>query len=213
MDSQALALQKIYWNKQYEEFGAVKTDRWLLKFEGLIAGCQGPIIDLGCGSGNNVVTLLKWDKTVIPCDYSDVAIKNIRNNFPQIEEAFCFDMTEGLPFTDNFTDLVIADLSLHYFSQSVTFKILNEIKRVLTPNGKLLFRVNSMNDVNYGAGVGQEVERHYYFTGESSYKRFFDEKDVRFFWQEWELEYLGEVSLLRYDMPKTVWCCLARKSF
>jgi len=214
MDKKALLLQKNYWNAQHIHYERryIKTDNWLAPFASLFEGSALPVLDLGCGSGNNLPFILESGRQVIPCDYSDLAMANIRKNFPEIERTQCFDMTEGLPFPDGFTDLVVADLSLHYFSAKTTFHILSEIKRVLTPEGILLFRLNSMNDVNYGAGVGQEVEKHYYFTGESSYKRFFDEADVHYFWADWELSYLEEHELDRYDLLKRVWHGVARKS-
>lgn len=66
-------------------------------------------------------------------------------------------MTKGLPFDDNFTDIIISDLSMHYFTKQKTCEILKEMKRVLKPNGILLFRVNSVKDVNHGAGEGTEI--------------------------------------------------------
>lgn len=213
MDKHAAELQKEYWNKQHLHYErqSIKTDNWLKRLEEKIKDCQMPILDLGCGSGNNLPYLLNLEKTVIPCDYSELAVENIRKNFPEIARVECFDMTSGLPFPDNFTEVVLADLSLHYFNESTTFFILSEIQRVLKPNGTLSFRVNSMNDVNYGAGVGVEVEKHYYFTGKSSYKRFFDERDIRYFLKEWHLNYLEEKELFRYDMPKMVWYGEAEK--
>ncbi|MCL1950000.1 MAG: methyltransferase domain-containing protein [Turicibacter sp.] len=213
MDKKALELQRIYWDTQHKSYErkSIKVDGWLKDSE-VIQNCQTPIIDLGCGSGNNIVRLLKLGKTVIPCDYSENAIANIRRNFPEINQAECFDMAKGLPFEDSFTDVIIADLSLHYFSEAVTFEILREIKRVLKPCGTLLFRVNSMSDTNYGAGVGEEVEHHYYFTGTSSYKRFFDEKDIHYFLADWEVEFLTEIDLFRYDLPKKVWHGIARRA-
>ena len=41
-----------------------------------------------------------------------------------------------------------------------------DIKRILTNNGHLIFRVNSINDVNHGAGEGNEVEPHLYETSD-----------------------------------------------
>ena len=70
-------------------------------------------------------------------------------------------MTKGLPFADNFTDLMICDLNLHYFTEKTTFEILQEIKRVLKPGGILLFRVNSTKDVNHGAGEGKKLNLIY----------------------------------------------------
>mgnify|MGYP005790025775 FL=1 len=41
---------------------------------------------------------------------------------------------------------------------------MKEIKRILKPNGNLLARVNSISDLNYGAGQGQRLEENYYFV-------------------------------------------------
>ena len=57
-----------------------------------------------------------------------------------------FDMSDGLPFNDNSKNIIIADLSLHYFDSSKTKYIFNEIHRVLKKNGYLIARVNSSND-------------------------------------------------------------------
>ena len=48
-------------------------------------------------------------------------------------------MSKGLPFADNLTNIIISDLSLHYFTEQKTFEILEEIKRVLKPNRSIAF--------------------------------------------------------------------------
>lgn len=108
--------------------------------------------------------------TMVHCDYSRNAIENIKKNFPEVEKTECFDMSKGLPFGDNLTDTIISDLSLHYFSEQKTFEILDEIKRVLKPNGLLFFRVNSVKDVNHGGGEGKEIETYFYETDDGRYK-------------------------------------------
>ena len=114
-------------------------------------------------------------------------------------------MSKGLPFEDNLTDIIIGDLSLHYFTEQQTFKILDEIKRVLKPNGLLLFRVNSVKDVNYGAGEGKELEPHLYETDDGLYKRFFDAEDIEKFFSSWEKLYMREETLGRYGSEKILW--------
>ena len=54
---------------------------------------------------------------------------------------------------------------------------MNEIKRILKTDGILLARVASINDFNFGAGVGVELEKNFYFEGDYT-KRFFDLNDV-----------------------------------
>ena len=196
-----------YWNRKHENYNRndIKSDDWLDYFERDIEACSTPIIDLGCGSGNDTKYLIEVGKKVIPCDYSQNAIQNIKKNFPEVTRTECFDMSKGLPFEDNFTDIIIADLSLHYFTEEKTFEILEEIKRVLKPNGIILFRVNSTKDFNYGAGEGTEIETHLYKTEDGRYKRFFDEEDLKKFFYNWKKIYLQEETMGRYEREKVLW--------
>ena len=182
-DRKEKAIQKANerWNKVHSHYdrSQIKYDDWLELFERAIENCPTPIIDLGCGSGNDTLYL--------------------------IERTECFDMTKGLPFEDNFTDIIISDLSLHYFAEKKTFEILEEIKRVLKPNGILLFRVNSVRDVNHGAGEGTEIEPHLYETEDGRYKRFFDNEDFKKFFANWEELYLHEETMGRYELEKVLW--------
>ena len=87
------------------------------------------------------------------------------------------DMVDNFPFKDESFSLIIADLSLHYFDNETTIHIMNEIRRILKKNGILLSRVASINDFNFGAGIGEELENNFYFEGGYS-KKFFDQKDI-----------------------------------
>lgn len=178
------------------------NDDWLENFMDEINNCDTPIIDLGCGEGNDTLFLINKGKEVIPCDFSQNTINNIVRNFPEINEAKCFDMVNGLPFPENFTDIIIADLSLHYFCKEDTIKIINDIRRVLRKNGVLIFRVNSINDINYGAGKGKEIERHFYELEDGTYKRFFDKEDIESFFGDYECIYLKEKVMDRYEKLK-----------
>lgn len=111
------------WNAIHANYKRenIVYDVWLDLFEKEIETCNDPIIDLGCGCGNNTLYLLEKGKEVIPCDYSEKAIENIRKNFPEVKRIECFDMAKGLPFSDNFTEIIIADLSFHYFSDLLIF--------------------------------------------------------------------------------------------
>ena len=86
-------------------------------------------------------------------------------------------MMKDFPVEDNTYSLIIADLSLHYFDNETTIHIMKEIKRILKKGGILLSRVASVNDFNFGAGVGEQLEKNYYFEGDYT-KRFFDFEDV-----------------------------------
>ncbi|MDD4719191.1 MAG: class I SAM-dependent methyltransferase [Bacilli bacterium] len=193
------------WNKMHKEYfeGNIKYDNWLDEYIKIINESKKEIIDLGCGVGNNSLYLNKLGKKVIACDFSDEALRIVKNEVPSVKIKG-FDMLNEFPFKDNFTDLVIADLSLHYFSYQETIKILHEIKRILTNNGHLLFRVNSLNDINHGSEEGIEIEKHY-FEIEDIKKRFFNEKDLIEFFSDWDIIDLQEETMTRYEKDKVLW--------
>ena len=120
-------------------------------------------------------------------------------------------MLDGMPFDDNYFEVIIADLCLHYFKEKDTFMILNELKRILVNNGSLMLRVNSINDVNHGAGEGLEIEHHLYETSDKRLKRFFDENDIKYFFKDFDIEYLNEEIMTRYNSEKRLYRCLVRK--
>lgn len=202
-----------YWNdihSQYER-NEIKLDDWLDKFESIIKDCSTPILDLGCGSGNDTLYLIEKGKEVISCDQSSNAISNIIRNFPEVYDTKCFDMLDGMPFDSDSFELIIADLCLHYFKKEDTVKLLNEIKRILVSGGHLIFRVNSINDVNHGAGQGNEIEHHLYETSDKRFKRFFDEDDIRFFFKDFDIEYLNEEIMTRYKLEKRLFRVCVKK--
>ncbi len=203
----------LYWDNFHKNYNRedIKIDDWLDKFANIIDSCKTPILDLGCGSGNDTLYLINKGKKVISCDQSINAINNIIKNFPEVYDTRCFDMLDGMPFDDNYFEVIIADLCLHYFKEKDTFMILNELKRILVSNGSLMLRVNSINDVNHGAGEGLEIEPHLYETSDKRLKRFFDENDIRYFFKDFDIEYLNEEVMTRYNSEKRLYRCLVRK--
>jgi len=193
-----------YWNNVHKEYNRdqIKFDDWLNDFDEIINKCKTPILDLGCGSGNNTLYLINNNKKVIAADLSSNAITNIIKNFPEIYDTKCFNMLDGFPFEDNSFEVIIADLSLHYFKKRDTEKIVNDLKRILCKNGYLIIRVNSINDVNHGAGQGLEIEKHLFQTEDGRFKRFFDENDIRDFFKDFNIIYLNEEIMTRYKLEK-----------
>ena len=190
--------------------GSIKYDDWLGAFLPVLKSVRTPVIDLGCGSGNDTLYLVENGIPVVPCDVSPEIIENIRRNFPELDRALLFDMSRGLPFSDNSTDVIIADLSLHFFDEETTFFILNEIKRVLSPSGALLFRVNSSKDIRRGGRNGAEISPGLFRLDDGRLKRFFGRDMVSHFFNGWELSGLSESVMHRYAKPKTLWTAMAR---
>lgn len=116
-----------------------------------------------------------------------------------------------MPFANDSFELVLADLCLHYFREQDTIMILDEIKRILKNNGYLIFRVNSINDTNHGAGQGKEVEPRLYRTGSGTLKRFFVEDDIRYFLKDFDIKFLNEEIMRRYELEKVLYRVCAQK--
>ena len=195
------------WDRLYSHCAGdtISQDLWLLDFEETIRNCHTPIIDLGCGRGIDTKWLMEHGKQVIACDYSAKAIEHIRAFIPDIYRTMCFDMSKGLPFEDHSAQLLIANLSLHYFTEEITRFVLNEIRRVLTRDGTMLLRVNSTKDVNYGAGEGTELEPNYYRTKDGRFKRFFHREDIDRFFSGWQILHVSEDQTHRFGPRKELW--------
>ncbi len=185
-------------------------DNWLTDYETEIEKCTTPIIDLGCGLGNNTLYLLEKGKEVVACDYAEVAIKTIEKEMPKAQTKL-FDMTQKFPFQDNYTDIVIADLCIHYFTEEVTKNIIQEIRRILRLNGILIFRVNSTQDSNFIAHH-EKIDNNFIWQEKwKKSKRLFDEKSIRDFFKDWKIEKMKQEKMLRYEFEKLVWNCVVRK--
>ncbi len=202
---------KDYWNETHKKFssGKIVYDNWLDDYKDVLNKCKTKVLDLGCGTGNDTLYLTEKGFGVIACDYSDVAIEKINKEFNNIETKIV-DISKCLPFEDNSFDLIIADLSLHYFDENTTKNIMREIKRILTPNGYLIARVNSVEDINHGAGQGKKLEENFYYV-EGYNKRFFTIQDaVKFFSIIGDTK-VKEADMLRYSKPKKVFEILVQK--
>ncbi len=152
-------------------------DLWLDEYKEILeSNKDNEILDLGCGIGADTLYLIERGYNVLSCDFSNEALKSIQDNIPNSKTLY-LDIMKKFPIKDNTYSLIIADLSLHYFDNETTIHIMREIKRILNNNGILLSRVASVNDFNFGAGVGEELERNYYFEGDYT-KRFFDFEDI-----------------------------------
>lgn len=152
-------------------------DLWLDEYKDILEqNTDKEILDLGCGIGADTLYLLERGYDVLSCDFSNEALKSIQANIPNSKTLY-LDMMKDFPIEDNTYSLIIADLSLHYFDNETTIHIMKEIKRILKIDGVLLSRVASVNDFNFGAGVGEQLEKNYYFEGDYT-KRFFDLDDV-----------------------------------
>jgi SAM-dependent methyltransferase len=188
-----------YWNEASNSDNIKLTyDYWLDKYEEYLRTCNKPIIDLGCGIGNNTLYLLERNYEVISCDFSEVALNRLNSQIPHAAIQH-FDMREGIPFKDRSVEIVIADLSLHYFDEQTTLKILQDLHRTLEENGLLLCRLNSTKNI-------QEPNEFFLESG-GLQRRYFNEEQINYYFdnETWDILFKSEYIMKRYSTNKVVW--------
>ena len=169
---------------------------------------NGPVLELGCGNGWDTAELLAAGCTVVAADISS---KNLAECIKAVRRADFVQLDNGklLSFANASINVIVASLSLHYFTWAVTMQIASELRRCLKTDGILLARLNSTHDYNFGAATAVlPIEPNLYFIGTMT-KRFFDEDHVRTFLQGWDIQFLEENTIHRYEKPKSVWEVMA----
>jgi SAM-dependent methyltransferase len=192
----------------------MNDDIWLERWTRLMTSrfTNPAILELGCGSGRDTAVLVQQGfRRITATDLSPEALAECARAVPDTR-LVCHDLRQPFPFADAGFDVIVASLCLHYFEWQQTVEILRGIHRCLVPGGLLLCRLNSTKDVNHGA-VGHQKITHHYYEVDGSPKRFFDADDVdSLFGAEWERISIEEMTIDRYEKPKTVWEIIIRKS-
>jgi SAM-dependent methyltransferase len=187
----------------------MKDDPWLEKWLPLIRekSAHGPVLELGCGHGWDTLDLLSAGCHVLATDLSAANLAECAQSVPGAK-LIQMDSGKPFPFVEHSLPVILASLSLHYFSWNVTLQIASELRRCVRKDGLLLARFNSTNDYQFGADSTLEIEPHFYQV-KTVTKRFFDEASVRLLLQGWDIQFLEENVIYRYQKPKYVWEAMA----
>lgn len=130
------------------EFGDI--DIYL--FDQLLRGRITPgmrVLDAGCGSGRNLVYLLKAGFEVYGVDADPIAIQTVRSLATRLAPAlpqnnFRAEPIEGMSFPDAFADIVLSSAVLHFARDDEQFgALVQNTWRVLKPGGILFARLAS----------------------------------------------------------------------
>ncbi len=131
-----------------EQFGQI--DIYL--FDQILKGRITPgmrIVDAGCGSGRNLIYLLREGYEVYGADMNIHAVESVRSSAKKFAPAlpatnFRVEPVEHMSFADDFADVVISNTVLHLAADDAQFEaMLQGTWRVLKPGGILFCRVAS----------------------------------------------------------------------
>ncbi len=183
-----------------------ETDRWLAPWLASLAEhAQGAgILELGCGEGWDTQSLTQLGVPVSAIDQDATALDQARARAP----GACYflqDLRQPFPVADGSLGVVLASLSLHYFSWPETGELVASIRQALRPGGLLLCRLNSINDHNHGASGHPQIAENFYLV-EGRPKRFFDQESLAaLFATGWQTLSQTERVIHRYALPKAIW--------
>jgi len=212
-----------HWDEKFSKLHQAGKDinwgqQWLEPFIQPLrqAGCQ-TVLDLGCGTGNEVMNLSQAGFEMIGLDYSKIGVCSARAKAGVKATFVIADMCRPLPFRCGTFDAVMSNVAAHMFSDRITRALFAEIRRVLGPQGLFLFHLNALEDRPFRAWQKPEVceiERNYILEQDGQTMHFFSEAyllELLADWQDVNLELVrlpGDVKM-GYS-PKRVWRGIAR---
>jgi hypothetical protein len=101
--------------------------------------------------------------------------------------------------------VIVASLSIHYFSWAETQALVGRIRSALRPGGVFLCRLNSDQDHNFGASGHPEIEPNFFMV-QGAPKRFFNEAAITSLFAEgWNTLSLEHFVTKKYVRSKALW--------
>ncbi len=182
------------------------SDPWLQRWLSLAVAHAGqdPVLEIGCGHGDDTATLTAAGLKVTAFDLSRAAVAVAKARVPSASISRR-DIRDPFPMGPGQAGLVVASLSLHYFGWEETVAIVQRVREVLRPGGLLLCRLNSTEDHHFGARGHPPIEPNFFLV-DGEPKRFFDEAAVTaLFATGWQRLSLEHVVTRKYLQSKALW--------
>jgi ubiquinone/menaquinone biosynthesis C-methylase UbiE len=170
------------------------------------------ILEIGCGSGCNLVFLNKERFKPYGIDHSPYAIE-MSKEFLKMNNCSAEVMNEcatSIPYEDNYFDVCVESNSIHCNTTEDIEIIFNEIHRVLKPGGKFFGILVSDKSDEFGKGVKID-SKTFDFTNTKTFRGQFDGFPVIHYFSKEEIERLTqkfsflllELDLMTYETGGT----------
>lgn len=147
------------------------------------------LLDIGCGGGRDSEYFSRRGLKVTAVDVivSEQQQEKLKSNNIQ----FIKSDIRNIKIKDNSFDVIYAHLSLHYFNNKTTDKILNILYKILKPGGYIFIKCKSTDDPLFGKG--KMIENNFYDDGHMRH----------FFSKEYMKEKLKDFSIIKISKTNT----------
>lgn len=155
------------WNKQYRSKGYFikypdeNLIRFMAKYFYNAPDRKGvKILDLGSGVGRNTIYLAKEGYNAFGLEATDsgIEVSKKRRKIEGVNAVFKKGNLTKIPFPGEYFDAVVDIPAIQHNTYKEIKKILQEIKRVLTPNGMFFAKIVSIRDHSFKKG--RVIEEH-----------------------------------------------------
>ena len=193
-----------YWKDHINK--DLEDDMWIDEYNDYLSN-NGLCLDLGCGIGQYTKKLMEYGYDVISSDISEIALNKVKEFNKNVLK---LDMRNPLPFEDNKFDLVFANLSIHYFSDKETKRLMSEIKRILKNGGLFIGSVNGIQGYEKIKDTAEVIDYHFYYN-KNKYIRLFDIEDVKKYLNQFDILKVEERETTRFGHGKNYIVFIAKK--
>jgi len=143
----------------------------------------GRVLELGCGTGNNLSLFAEYGWEVVGIDISENALSDALFNFsdkPKCFELYQVDLSKGMPTLGGKFDAIILPNVNYYIPRKAFLILLHECNLLLKPDGIFYIRSRTCADWRYGKGYEVETNGfllNYEDTGEDGLLNVFYETE------------------------------------
>ncbi len=192
------------------QFGNIDIYLFDQLLKGTFEGCRS-IIDIGCGSGRNIVYFLQQGYDVYGIDQDAGAVSRVQQLAAKLAPALPADNfrvagVDGLPFESSTFDLAICSAVLHFARDTHHFEaMLQSVWRVLKPGGFMFARLAS--DIGIEALV-RPIGNHRYLLPDGSERYLVTEQELLHYTQALNGELFEPLKTTNVSNLRamTTWC-------
>jgi len=118
---------------------------------------RGRVLELGCGSGNNLLPFADFGWDVTGLDINEDALADARHNLAGVGSLIHCDLATEFPLPeDALFDAILLPNIIYYLPRRSFARILQECRRRMQPGGLLFLSARTRDDWRCGRGLEEE---------------------------------------------------------